>query len=81
MNAAADGVAASSTITEPQLKLMSIHDALQFAEWQMVEIRRAVSGPAPTGDPDLHEELMRLQLLLAAAQGFCLNHACPNGTL
>ncbi len=66
-----------SGITEKQLKLMALHGALGVVEWLTVEAQHAVHGPAPIGDPALHERLLKLQLLLTQAQGVCLNHAFP----
>lgn len=67
-------------ITDAQLKLMNLHGALSVVEWLTVEAQHAVFGPAPIGNPLLHEHLLKLQLLLTRAQGLCLNHAFPEGT-
>ena len=55
-----------------RLKVMALMGALQALEWLVVEAQRAVEGPAPVGDPELHEFLLKLQLGLSRAQGRCL---------
>jgi hypothetical protein len=55
-------------------KVMALYGALQALEWLVVEAQVAVSGPAPMGDPALHEFLLKLQLGLSRAQGRCLLH-------
>lgn len=66
-----------SGLTEAQLKLMNLHGALQVVEWLTVEAQHSVIGPAPMGNPALHELLLKLQHLLLRAQGLCLNSAFP----
>jgi hypothetical protein len=68
-----------SGITETQLRLLTLHGGLQVVEWFTVEAQHAVAGPAPMGDPQLREHLVRLQQVLHRAQGFCLNNAFPKG--
>lgn len=57
-----------------RLKLMALYGALEALEWLVVEAQAAVKGPAPVGDPELHEFLLKLQLGLSRAQGRCLQH-------
>ena len=64
-----------SGLTNAQLKLMQLHGALSVVEWLTVEAQSAVCGP--TGDPPLHEYLIKLQSGLVNAQGRCLNSAFP----
>lgn len=59
-------------MSDGRLKVMALYGALQGLEWMVVEAQHAVLGPAPLGDPALHEYLLKLQLGLSRAQGRCL---------
>ncbi len=64
-------------LTPAGLKLMSLYGALQGVEWAVVEALVTVAGPAPLGNPALHDQLLKLQLGLVKYQGICLNAAFP----
>ncbi len=68
-----------SGITAEQLKLMTLYGALQAVEWMAVEAQHVCAGPAPIGNPGLHDQLMKLQLELNRGQSVCLEAAYPRG--
>jgi hypothetical protein len=66
--------------TPAQLKLLSLYGALQGVEWAVAEVLAAIAGPAPTGNPALREQLMKLQMGLVKYQGICLLNAQPRSS-
>ncbi len=68
-----------SGLSDSQLKLTTLHGALHVVEWLAVEAQHAHAGPAPIGNPEVHERLLKLQLELSRAQEFCLTRAFSTG--
>lgn len=66
-----------SGLTDAQVKLATLYGALQVVEWLAVAAQQAVAGPAPEGKPELHEQLLKLQLGLVRHRALCLEHAFP----
>jgi hypothetical protein len=70
-------VSGTNSVTDKQLKLMTLEGALAVVEGLTVDARLAAEGPVPMGDPAAHEFLMKLQHWVVRARGLCLNHAFP----
>ena len=68
-----------SGLTAQQLKLLTLYGGLEAIEWLTVEAQHVCAGPAPMGNPALHESLLKLQLTLTHAQALCLETAYPKG--
>lgn len=68
-----------SGLSDSQMKLMTLYGALHVAEWLSVEAQHAHAGPAPFGNPEVYERLLKLQFELTRAQDFCLTRAFSTG--
>lgn len=63
--------------TDTQSRLMALCGGLQVVEWLAVDAQRALRFPALEADSVLLERLLKLQQVLARAQGVFLSHAFP----
>ena len=50
-----------SGITREQLEMLRLKAVFQFAAWFVFEAESAVSGPAPIGNPDAVEWLVKIR--------------------
>lgn len=68
-----------SGLSAEQLEMVKLAAAFEFAAWFTFEAESAVSGPAPIGNPEAHEWLMKVRAALTRWQHEARTRAFPRG--